>query len=262
MDAGRSQYARKRKWGGILVALGVVFCVGTYLWFFWFQTLMVIQTRYSYRHIPIASMTPVELGDHTVASGTGTKLSCFGYEFEVPWQDVDTDNIQRKAMVLVPFRSGLEILVGHGSTHDLVDTVIESTKITPQHFRAAYGDGAARSDYGFLSLALNATPAKVRLFASKEDVVRQSTLVLVKAIIVPGDSGIFEVQANEFRGFQYGDPIKHPKKITVTLYSADGGIELTFAQRGGKPLTAVSQADINRIIQTMHYTSPTATALK
>jgi hypothetical protein len=37
-----------------------------------------------------------------------------------------------------------------------------------------------------------------------------------------GAPGIFEVQANEFRGFQYGDPIKHPKKITVTLYSADG----------------------------------------
>jgi hypothetical protein len=85
---------------------------------------------------------------------------------------------------------------------------------------------------------------------------------LIAKCAMSGAPGIFEVQANEFRGFQYGDPIKHPKKITVTLYSADGGIELTFAQRGGKPLTAVSQADINRIIQTMHYTSPAATALK
>lgn len=235
-----------------LVATLAIFSLGAYLWFFWFQTGMFIVTRYSYRNIPIASMTPVELTDHHIASGDGSKLSCFGYEFEVPWQDIDTQNIQRKGMVLIPFRSGMEILVGHGSTHSLVDTAIESTKTDPQHFRAAYGDKAAQSDYEFLRLALNATPGSVRLVDSKEDVARKTTLVLFKAMIVPGDSGIFIVQANGFKGFQYGDPSKHPKRVTVTLYSADGGIEFTFDQKDLKPL-AISQADINRVIQTLRY---------
>jgi hypothetical protein len=204
-------------------------------------------------------MIPVDLGDRSIAAGDGSKLSCFGYEFEVPWQDVDTQNIQRRTMMLIPFRSGLGILVGHGSTHDLVDTAMNSSKTSPQYFRAAYGDKAAGSDYEFLNLALNTTPSQVRLFGSKEDAARKFILVTIKAIIVPGDSGIFTVQANEFRGFQYGDPSKHPKWVTVSLYSDNGGIELSFSQKDLKPL-AISQADINRVIQTLRYGGQAETA--
>lgn len=261
MDSRQDQNIGKRKWSRALIASTVILSIGAYGWFFWFQTLMLIQTYYSYRNIPIVSMTPVELTDHSVAPGEGSKLSCFGYEFEVPWQDVDTPNIQRKAMVLIPFRSGLDILVGHGSTHALVDTAMSETKNSPQRFRAAYGDLAAQSDYEFLKLALNSTPSSVRLFDSKENVLRKSTLVLFKAILVPGDSGIFDVQANEFKGFQYGDPNKHPKRVTVTLYSAEGGIEFIFAQKDMKPL-AISQADINRAIHTLRYSGLVETAQK
>jgi hypothetical protein len=260
MDSGGYQNTRERhQWRKFLIASGIVLPVVTYLWFFWFQTLMVIQTRYSYRNIPIASMVPVELSDHSVSSGTGTTLSYFGYQFEVPWQDVDTENIQGKTMVLIPFRSGLDILVGHGSTHDLKDTIIANTKVDSRHFRTAYGDAAAQSDYNFLRLTLNATPSEVRLFEPKEDVVRHSTLLLFKAMLVPGDTGIFQIRAKEFRGFQYGDPSKHPKKVTVALYTADGLLEVSFARQDGRPLT-LSQADINRAIQTMRYNNPSTTA--
>jgi len=84
---------------------------------------------------------------------------------------------------------------------------------------------------------------------------------MFKAFIVPGDSGIFMVQANGFKGFQYGDPSKHPKRVTVTLYSAEGGIELSFAQKDLKPL-AITQADINRAIQTLRYSGLPETAQK
>ena len=248
-----------RKWG-IPTAAAFV-SIGAFIWFFWFQTVMLIEMHYSYRHIPIAHMTPVELSDRRINSGEGTKLSSFGYDFEVPWKDVDAEHIKRKAMIVIPFRSGLAILVGHGSAHDLVDTALENTKTDPQVFRAAYGDRAVQSDYEFLKLALNTTPASIRLMDSKQDVVRKSTLVLIKALVVQGDSGIFEVQANEFRGFQYGDPEKHPKRITVTLYSADGGIELTFLQ-SSLNLVAISQADINRVIQTLRYSGAAETAHK
>lgn len=237
---------------GKLIAVAAVFSIGAYLWFFWFQTAMLIETGYIYRHIPVARMIPVQLTDHHVAPGEGSKLSCFGYDFEVPWNDVDTQNIHGKAMLLIPFRSGLEILVGHGSTHDLVDTAMRGTQTDPQSFRTAYGDKAAQSDYEFLKLALNTTPGSIRLADSKKDVVSKSTLLMFKTLIVPGNSGIFEVQANEFMGFQYGDPSKHPKRVTVSLYSGDGGIELSFSQKNLGPL-AISQADINRAIQTLCY---------
>jgi hypothetical protein len=222
---------------------------------------MLLQMKYLYRDAPIVNMRPVALRDQSAAPGEGSKLSCFEYEFEVPWQDVDAQNIQRKSMVLIPFRSGLQIVMGHGSTHELVDTVMKNSETSPQDFRVIYGDEAAGSDYDFLNLVLNATPGQVSLLDSKKAVVRKSTLVLYKALVVPGESGIFEVQANEFRGFQYGDPDKHPKKVTVVLYSAQGGAELNFRQKDSKPLT-ISQRDINRAIQTLRYTSPGYTVEK
>ena len=251
LEAMNGDTTRKRKHWKIMMGCVTILVVGTYLWLFWFQTFMVVFTRHSYRNFPIMSMVPIELSDHSINQGSGSRLSCFDYDFEVPWTDVDTDNVQRKAMVLVPFRSGLQMLVGHGSTHDLIDTIIESTKIKPEEFRAMYPN-SVRSDYDLLRLALNATPAQVRILDSKESVSRLSTLLLYKALLVPGDSGIFSIQNPEFKGFQYGDPSKHPNRVTAYLYSSSGIVEFSFSQKGMKPL-AISQADINRVIQTMRY---------
>jgi hypothetical protein len=259
-DSGNRGATGKHKTRKLIVVIAL-FSVGVFLWFFWFQAAMVLETRYTYRNIPIAGAVPVPLSDLRIARGEGATLSSFGYEFQVPWQDLDTPNIQRKTMTLIPFRSGLGILVGHGSTHSLVDAVMESSKIDPRYFRTIYGDQASHSDYDFLKLALTATPTSIGLLDSKNDVSRKSTLVLIKALVVPGDSGIFEVEANEFKGFQYGDPSKHPKRVTVTLYSPDGGIEFSFSTKDMKPL-AISQADINRIIQTLRRSGLAETALK
>ena len=242
------------------VAVAVV-SIGAFVWLFWFQALMLIEMHYSYRHIPVAHMTPVELSDRRINSSEGTKLSTFGYDFEVPWKDIDAEHIKRKAMILIPFRSGLQILAGHGSSHDLVDTALESTKIDLKAFRAAYGDRALQSDYEFLKLAFNTTPASIRLTDSKQDVTRKSTLVLIKSLVAQSDSGIFEVQAHDFRGFQYGDPGKHPKRVTVILYSSDGAIEFTFFQ-GDRSQAAISQGDINRVIQTLRQNAIAQTTQK
>jgi hypothetical protein len=260
IDGQRQNIGKSRR--RRLIALAPISCLLVYVWFFWFQTAMLILNRYSYRNFPLASITPVELTDHRIASGNGSEVSCFGYDFEVPWQDIDTQKVRREVMVLIPFRSGLDILVGHGSTHNLVDTTVESTKTDMQHFRALYGDKAAQSDYEFLQLVLNTTPGSIRLVDSKQDVGRKTTLLVFKALIAAGDDpSIFMVQANGFRGFQYGDPSKHPKRITVTLYSADGGIEFSFARKDMQPL-AISQAEINRAIQTLRYNGLAETAQK
>lgn len=80
-----------------------------------------------------------------------------------------------------------------------------------------------------MRLALSTTPDSVRLLDSKQDVARKTTLIMFKVLVVPG--------------------------------SADGGIELTFAQKDLKPL-AISQADINRAIQTLRYNGLAETAQK
>jgi hypothetical protein len=83
--------------------------------------------------------------------------------------------------------------------------------------------------------------------------VSQGALLMVKAICVGGDpnSGLFAVQGEEFKGFQYGLPQNPPKQLSVELFPADGHLDLIFGQKKDGP-TVISQADVNRILQTIH----------
>ena len=76
---------------------------------------------------------------------------------------------------------------------------------------------------------------------------------MVKAICVPGDpnSGIFFVQGKEFKGFQYGRPQNPPKHLSVELFPEDGHLDLILDQKNNGT-RVISQADINRIIKTIH----------
>lgn len=233
----------------VLVIFAAVLVIGTYLWFFGFQTLMVLQTRYTFRNMPIASMVPVDLPEQQVSTAAGTTLSSFEYEFEVPWLEEDVPNVQRKVMDLFPFRSGMVVLVGHGSNHDMLETLAKEGKLKAEDVRSIFGD----SDYEFLKAALNITPTSLRLTDSTRESARKATLLTLKTIIVPGDSGIFKVSTPQFRGFQYGDPARHPRRVVLALYSSRGLVELTFSRRDGTAMQDLSQADVNRTIQTMRY---------
>src|SRR5258708_14270321 len=62
---------------------------------------------------PIARVVPTELTDHSVSSAPGARLLYFGYELEVPWNDIDElqtkfypTNKAEKTKVDLRFRSG------------------------------------------------------------------------------------------------------------------------------------------------------------
>lgn len=90
----------------------------------------------------------------------------------------------------------------------------------------------------------------------------QGVLLTVKAICVPGDpnSGIFAVQGKDFKGFQYGRPQSPPKHLLVELFPEGGHLDLFFDQKENGP-TVISQADINRVVQTIHR-EPTEAAAR
>jgi hypothetical protein len=83
--------------------------------------------------------------------------------------------------------------------------------------------------------------------------VSQGVLLMVKAICVGGDpnSGIFSVQGKEFKGFQYGRPPSPLHHLSVELFPENGHLDLLFGQKENGP-TIISQADINRVVQTIH----------
>jgi hypothetical protein len=85
-------------------------------------------------------------------------------------------------------------------------------------------------------------------------------LLIIKAIsMAKAGSGIFSIQTRDFKAFQFENPQARPSRITVELFSNDGGMEVIFMQKAGA--AAISQAEINRVIQSIHKT-PIQTAAK
>src|SRR5690349_11883015 len=82
----RTPEAPRSTWPRILIALFVLLllCIA-YLWFFGFQTLILLEPRYLTRKAPAVRLAPAQLTDLSISRSSGRKLSYFGYEFEVPW---------------------------------------------------------------------------------------------------------------------------------------------------------------------------------
>jgi hypothetical protein len=233
----------------ILISLGaiVLLCV-LYAWFFGLQTMALFETRKLARRAPIVKETPRPLPDTSISWPPGTKLSYFGYEFEVPWSDLDDPKTKRGGKnVVLTFRSGRLLRVGIAQPREFVNTILE--QINPQSFRQFYGDLPLQSDYAMWSLIANATPEKVNLLSSQQEAVGIPMLLVIKAIAVPEESAIYSLQTDEFKGFQFGDPERHPRHIVVDLFADDGGLEFAFFGEPGQNRLEISQAEINCVVQ-------------
>jgi hypothetical protein len=234
---------------GSLTALGAI-----YLWFFGFATMLLIETRYIAWKAPIVKEAPLELTDLSISQSPGRKLSYFGYEFEVPWDDVDEDKTKQVGkMQVIAFRSGNAILFSKMPPKEFVNIFLSMSKENSAGLRAIYGEDALQSDYSFTRLMLETTPERVTLFASRRNSVGSAMLLVIKGIIIPrgGESGIFRVRTGKFQGFQYGNPQNRPKSMEVRLFADDGGIAFHFAQKEKGPLPPITQAEINRVVQTV-----------
>ncbi|HYA34054.1 MAG TPA: hypothetical protein VEF03_00470, partial [Candidatus Binataceae bacterium] len=76
----------------IAVWILVVFvAIGAYGWFFGVPTMFMAQARYWGWKDPLLWKIPVPLRDQAISTSPGLKLSYLGYEFEVPWDDVDEE---------------------------------------------------------------------------------------------------------------------------------------------------------------------------
>ena len=254
-----------RRWKRILVPLGimVVTCVG-YLWFFGTQTFFVLEAHNVARKLPFVKRTPFVLPDASVSQESGMNLSYFGYDFEVPWTDLDKEKtkIVGGNKVNIAFRSGKVLSLWSGQPHEFMDGVLKEANANRDDFRKLYGDEALESDYNFKRLILESTPDKITLLTSSQTAASQWVLLMLKAICVPGDpnSGIFVVRGKEFKGFQYGRPQNPPKHLSVELFPENGHLDLLFGQKQNSA-AVISQADINRIVQTIHKT-PVEVALR
>src|SRR5262245_50966825 len=113
--------------------------LASYAWLFGFQTAMILETRWMARKCPVIELIPAGLGDKSVSSSPGTKLSYFGYEFEVPWTDLDQSKTKlHPNHAALMFRSGKSLIFTVAPPRQFVNTMTASFDRTS--FRQFYGD--------------------------------------------------------------------------------------------------------------------------
>lgn len=151
------------------------------------------------------------------------------------------------------FSLGKRSFLSVGPAKGLRDSVLSINQAGEDASRQVFGDSALRSDYSFHDAILETTAEQITPFVPKKEAVNRAMLLLLKATSIPrpGESGIFNIAAGEFRGFQFGKPEVSPGRVNVERYSDSGSIRFIFGQKKDGPVT-ISQRDINRIVQTVH----------
>ena len=99
---------------------------------------------------PVARIVPIDLKDKSVSKTPGEKLSYFGYDFELPWSDLDETQTKlyptdspKKSRVDLRFHSGLRLLVTAVPAREWINGLTEEMKVSPQRIESTFGS----SDY-------------------------------------------------------------------------------------------------------------------
>ncbi len=246
----------------ILIAVAITFAV-ILVSAYW--TVPIALSFYAANQVPgVARIVPTDLKDHSVSQSPGMKFSYIGYEFEVPWTDLDESktglypkNRPEKTRVILVFRSGLRLMMTVVRPRQYADMFATDLKVPPQKFEVVFGPGSASSDYTFERNVFDFTPDQMHHWSLSSGLHAREQMLLVVKSIMPSkvaESGIFNVQGARFRGFQQGDPQSGKDGAIVTLYDADNGLEIVFAPGN---YAGLKQSEINRIIQSLRKATPT-----
>lgn len=252
----------------ILITIVLTLAVGFIL--IYYVSPIALSFYGSSKALPITRVVPADLKDLSIDSAAATKLSYLGYEFEIPWNDLDESQTvlipkdkPDKYKVILNFRSGLRVMASKCPPREMADELIrQDVKMTPSAFAAVFGPKAVDSDYEFIKRVLEFSPDRMHHWALGPPVHAREQVLLILKSIVPinaAETGIFNIRNAGYQGYQQGDPNSPSAKkdgMMITLYSPTDTFELIVAE--SKSTHLVTQPEINRIVQTLHKVEPTS----
>jgi hypothetical protein len=202
-------------------------------------------------------LVPRALTDNSVSLAPGMKLSRFGYEFEIPWTDLDdTKTRSHPDGTVFTFHSGLRLMIGASPAKLFLNELFKADE-----GRAEQSFGV-HSDYDFLKVIFAFTPDEMHVWSPFSRVHYREIYVLTikSAILFPeSGTGFFNFGNDTLKGFQQGDPqgwlSNHQNRFRSTvfleLFSDQGDLSITILQNEYKNPRGLSQAEVNRIIKTV-----------
>lgn len=229
--------------------------VAVYLYFFGVQGFYTWQAHRVGQRQPYVRLKPVELSDSSISHSSGTTLAYFGYEFEVPWTDVDQQKTRAlsDSKAIIVFSSGNVVSFWAGPPNGLISTLSSMGGFDSRSLAQVIGIESTQSDYALQRAILRTAPEDFSLFMPKNRAIQLKTLLMIKVLTASpvAESVVYSLHTREFEGFQYGRPLDSAKAFRAELFAADGHMDILFGQkRDGS--TIISQADVNRVVQSVH----------
>jgi hypothetical protein len=237
----------------IIIGSMVFLLFAAYSW--GFQSMVWWQYKGFSKSLPVLKLTPQDPPRASVNSAKGMTLSHAGFEFEVPWTDYDREKTKYfKKIVIYVFQSGRVITVfGPNPAHeDLLSAVEKNFEDKKGTLPRIFGEETTKTDYVFRKTMLEQTPDQLKPWMNGRESYRVSFLLLIKGISsVGGETGLFHLEEKGWKGFQYDDPAKKPKKVTLELYDPeDRHVEILLSPGKGEG-EHITQSDVNRVLQTL-----------
>ena len=206
---------------GVIVALVVGFAI-----LFGPQALMVYSIKRMMADSPEVAMVPQALLLTPLASPAGRRVAYFGYEFALPWSDVEEEVGGR--VVRVTSGSGMTVSMEDPAFPGgpLSDTVFSDPGASAETAALVGSQG-----YDLYEDLLMATPDQLSWTMLRGESIRVGCLVMLKMVVLVetrGASAIYSFEDRNWRGFQIGQP---GQDLRVVLgFFGQGGEEvwLTF----------------------------------
>jgi hypothetical protein len=218
------------------------------------QTICWWKYREYAKTVPVLKLTPQEPPGTQFNPAQGMKLSHAGFEFEVPWTDLDRQKSKIVGNIAIyNFDSGRVLeFFGPGPDKEGLLSATEKSIGDTGRLRTLFGEEATKSDYAFRRTLLEQTPAKLKPWMNQREAIRVCMLLMIKGVAsVGGETGLFKVEQHGWKGFQFDNPDKKPKRVTLELNdSNDQHIEIIFLP-GKQGDAGLTQADVNRVLHTL-----------
>lgn len=250
MSQPRPWFRPSRSFLSILGGIALIL-FSAYMW--GFQTAVYFMLHHEAKKTRILDYTPTQMQPVDPNPASGMALSHRGITLEVPWKDLNVDKSRVVGTwAIFAFDSGPIVTLCTPFKNDIRGAV-EKEFGGPKAIEAVFGPEAVRSDFAFHQAVLQESTTRMRPWMNRQEAVRSSMILLIKAISsVGGETGLYKVAANDWKGFQFDDPSKRPGRVTLELYDGDDRhVEVSVAVRKDSK-NPPTQADINRILVSLH----------
>jgi hypothetical protein len=210
--------------------------------------------RWEARKLPGVKVAPRPLADYFVSDASGTALSYFGYEFDVPWNASFKEKaFSKNGIVQIEFESGQNVtFIVPKNQNGLLTEIVQDESMYMKNLQVVFGDLMNRSPYDQQAALLNTTPSSIRAFGPRAEAIRGVTLLTIKAIASPSglETGVFSFELPDKRGFQIGDPQKS-RRVDLEVFDI-GGHHVEIICATVKDGIRLSQPELNRILKSFH----------